>query len=193
MSELPAIGACLPRRHSRVLRAIGRATLRLMRFRVEGEVPDVPKLVMAVAPHTSNWDLVLGAGVMFALDLRLSFIGKHTIFVWPFSAILRWMGGIPVNRASAHGVVGDSVAAFRDSDARSLVIAPEGTRKRVEHFRMGFLHIARGARVPVLLVAFDYGARRVHLGPVVNVGDDLEADRGRIEAYFAKIPGRHPR
>lgn len=193
MSSLPAIGARLPRRGSHAMRAIGRGALWLLRFRVDGEVPDIPKLVMAVAPHTSNWDFVVGAAVMFALDLRLSFIGKHTIFVWPFSAILRWMGGIPVDRASPQGVVGDSVEAFRESSARILVIAPEGTRKRVAHFKMGFLHIARGANVPILLVAFNYRARCVHLGPVFNPGDDPEADRARIEAYYATIPGRHPR
>ena len=193
MRPLAVIGERLPRRGSRVMRGIGRATLRLLRFRIEGEVPDIPKLVMAVAPHTSNWDFVIGAAVMFALDLKLSFIGKHTIFVWPLSALLRWMGGIPVNRASAHGVVGDSVAAFRDSAARILVIAPEGTRKHVEHFKMGFLHIARGAGVPILLVAFDYRERCVRLGPIFNPGDDPEADRGHIEAYYATIPGRHPR
>jgi 1-acyl-sn-glycerol-3-phosphate acyltransferase len=193
VSEWPVIGERLPRRGSRAMRAVGRATLWLLRFRIEGEVPDIPKLVMAAAPHTSNWDFVVGAAVMFALDLRLSFIGKHTIFVWPFDAILRWMGGIPVNRASAHGVVGDSVAAFRDAEARILVIAPEGTRKHVEHFRMGFLHIARGAGVPILLVAFDYRARCVRLGPVVDPGDDAEADRDRIEAYYATVHGRHPR
>lgn len=193
MTLLPEIPAQIPRRGSALWRAIGRATLRLLGWRVEGEVPDVPRLVIAVAPHTSNWDFVVGAAAMFALDLRLAFIGKHTLFVWPFSAILRWMGGIPVDRSSPHGVVGDSVEGFRKAGPRVLVIAPEGTRKRVERFKTGFLHIARGAGVPVTLAALDYGARVVRLGPTFDPGPDVEADRARVEAYFAPIRGKRPR
>jgi 1-acyl-sn-glycerol-3-phosphate acyltransferase len=158
----------------------------------EGQFPDVPRLVIAVAPHTSNWDFVHGAAAMFALDLRLSFIGKHTLFVWPFSAFLRWMGGIPVDRSAPHGVVGEAVASFRGQPARILVIAPEGTRRKVERLKTGFLHIARGAGVPVLLVGLDYATRTVRIGPLFEVGEDIEAERAKVEAHFAAIPGRHP-
>ena len=172
---------------------IGRAVLAAMRFRVVGEVPDVPKLVIAVAPHTSNWDFVVGAAAMFALDLRLAFIGKHTLFRPPFGDFFRWMGGIPVDRSSSHGVVEQSVDAFRRMERRVLAIAPEGTRKRVPQFKSGFLHIARGAGVPVVLAALDYEARCVRLGPTVQPGEDVEADRRRIEAYFATVRGKRPR
>jgi 1-acyl-sn-glycerol-3-phosphate acyltransferase len=103
----------IPRRGSAPWRWIGRVLMRLTGWRFEGAFPDTPKLVVAVAPHTSNWDFVNGAAAMFALDLKLSFIGKHTLFVWPFSAFLRWMGGIPVDRSAAHGVVGEAVDSFR--------------------------------------------------------------------------------
>ena len=125
--------------------------MRLTGWGIEGNFPDTPRLVVAVAPHTSNWDFLHGAAAMFALDLRATFIGKHTLFVWPFAGFLRWMGGIPVDRSAAQGVVGEAVAAFGREPARMLVIAPEGTRRKVERYKTGFLHIARGARVPVLL------------------------------------------
>ena len=147
MSAPPLVGASVPRRGGTAMRALGRAVLRLMRFRVEGEVPDLAKFVIAVAPHTSNWDFVVGVAAMFALDLRLTFIGKHTLFRWPLGAAMRWMGGIAVDRSSPHGVVGDAVRAFERVDTRVLAIAPEGTRRRVERFRSGFLHIARGPRI----------------------------------------------
>ncbi|HET7729591.1 MAG TPA: lysophospholipid acyltransferase family protein [Usitatibacter sp.] len=183
----------MPRRGNRPLVFVGRLALSLMRFRVEGEVPDLPKFVIAVAPHTSNWDFVVGAAAMFALDLRLAFIGKHTLFRGPLGAVMRWMGGIPVDRSSPHGVVAQSLEAFRAMDRRVLAIAPEGTRKRVARFKTGFLHIARGAGVPVVLAALDWGNRRIRLGPTFVPSEDLEAERVNVEAYFAPIRGKRPR
>ncbi|MGZ5660910.1 MAG: 1-acyl-sn-glycerol-3-phosphate acyltransferase, partial [Usitatibacter sp.] len=140
MSAFPALGPSVPRRGSRAALAFGKTVLGLLRWRVEGEVPDLPKFVIAVAPHTSNWDFVIGAA-------------------------MRWLGGVPVDRTSAHGVVGDAIAQFARCDARLLAIAPQGTRKPTRRFRSGFLHIARGARVPVMLATLDWGRRTVRFGP----------------------------
>ena len=183
----------MPARGSGMLRLLGRAMLALLGWRIEGEIPDRPRFVVAVAPHTSNWDFVVGAAAMFALDLRLTFLGKHTLFVGPFGAVLRWMGGVPGDRGAPHGVVGEALAAFARSPRLVMAIAPEGTRRRVERFRTGFLHIARGAGVPVVLAALDYRARRVRLGPAIEVGPDIEAERERIEAHFANVPGKRVR
>jgi 1-acyl-sn-glycerol-3-phosphate acyltransferase len=193
VSRVPALGAQVPRRGHSVTRVFGRFVLASLGWRIEGDIPNLPKFVIAVAPHTSNWDFVVGVAVMFALDLRIAFIGKHTLFRWPFAGMLRWIGGFPVDRSSPHGVVAESVAAFARIERRVLVIAPEGTRKRVERFRTGFLHIARGAGVPVLLAALDYGERCVRFGPLIEPGEDVEADRVRIEAHFASIRGKNPR
>ena len=191
MSGVPHLGAAVPRRGSRAMVAFGRLVLRLLGWRIEGEIPDLPKFVIAVAPHTSNWDFVVGAAAMFALDLRLAFIGKHTLFRGPLAPLMRWMGGIPVDRSSPHGVVGESVAAFAQVERRVLAIAPQGTRKPVERFKPGFLHIARGAGVPVLLAALDYPARCVRLGPSFEVGEDIEEERRRTEAFFRPVRGRN--
>lgn len=187
------VGASVPRRGNAAIRAFGRFVLAVMRFNVAGEIPDVPRLVVIVAPHTSNWDFVVGMGTMFALDLKLNFLGKHTLFRPPMGAIFRWMGGIPVDRSSSHGVVGEAVRAFATSDRLMLAIAPEGTRRHVEHFRSGFLHIARGANVPLLLAAFDWHARCVRLGPPLVLSDDIAADLARVEAFYAPIRGRRER
>ena len=172
---------------------VWRIALAALRFRVEGQVPDAPKFVIAVAPHTSNWDFVVGAAAMFALDLRLAFLGKHTLFRPPLGALMRWMGGIPVDRSSPHGVVADAVDAFQRVERRILAVAPEGTRKRMPQFKTGFLHIAREARVPIVLAALDYETRCVRLGPAMEAGSDVDADRRLIEAHFAPVKGRHPR
>jgi 1-acyl-sn-glycerol-3-phosphate acyltransferase len=193
VNAVPALGAQVPQRGSRVGRAFGRSMLRLMRWRIEGDIPDLPRFVVAVAPHTSNWDFVVGVAAMFALDLRIAFIGKHTLFRWPFDGALRWIGGIPVDRSSPHGVVAASVEAFAHCERRVLAIAPEGTRRQVQRFRTGFLHIARGAGVPVLLAALDWGDRCVRFGPLIQPGDDVEADRERVERHFARIEGKNRR
>ena len=193
MSALPVLGPAIPRRGSALMRAVGRAVLALLGWRVEGEVPNLPKFVVAVAPHTSNWDFVVGAAAMFALDLRLAFIGKHTLFRGPLGVLMRWMGGLPVDRSSPHGVVAESVRAFSHAERRILAIAPEGTRKRVPQFKSGFLQIARGAGVPVVLAALDYQARCVRFGPTFEPGEDIEAERRKTEAFFAPIRGRRAR
>ncbi len=193
MSGLPALGPAIPRRGSVVLRAFGRALLRVLRWRVAGEVPNLPKFVIALAPHTSNWDFVVGMAAMFALDLDLSFLGKHTLFRGPWAPLLRWMGGIPVDRTSPHGVVPEAVRAFAATDRRILALAPQGTRHGDGRFRSGFLHIARGAGVPILLAAMDYRERCVHLGPVIEPGEDAESDLARVEARFAGVRGKRAR
>jgi len=193
LSAWPVLGDRIPLRGNRFMRAVGHGMLKLLGWRVEGELPNFPKFVVAVAPHTSNWDFIVGIAVMFALDLRIGFLGKHTLFRWPFGAAMRWMGGIPVNRASPHGVVGDSIAAFSRMERRILAIAPEGTRRKVAHFKSGFLQIARGAGVPVLLASLDYAAKCVRFGPWFEPGEDVEADLRRTEAFFAPVRGKHPR
>jgi 1-acyl-sn-glycerol-3-phosphate acyltransferase len=193
LSGWPVLGDQIPLRGNGLTRALGRAALRTMGWTVEGEVPNLPKFVVAVAPHTSNWDFVVGIAAMFALDLRIGYLSKHTLFRWPFGVFMRWTGGIPVDRSSRHGVVGESVTAFSRMERRILAIAPEGTRSRVGQFRSGFLQIARGAGVPVVLVALDYGERVVRFGPTFEPGEDIEADRRRTEAFFAPVRGKRSR
>jgi 1-acyl-sn-glycerol-3-phosphate acyltransferase len=193
VSSAPHLGAAIPRRGSAAARGFGRALLGLLRWRVAGEVPDLPRFVVAVGPHTSNWDFVVGAAAMFALDLRLSFLGKHTLFRGPFAAVLRWMGGIPVDRTSPHGVVAESVTAFLREPRRILAIAPEGTRRKGAGIRSGFLHIARGAGVPVMIATLDYRTRCVTLGPTFMPGEDVEADVERVRRAFAAVRGKRAR
>jgi 1-acyl-sn-glycerol-3-phosphate acyltransferase len=185
------IGPSVPRRGNALLRALGRAVLGVMGWRIVGEIADRPKMVIAVAPHTSNWDFVIGASAMFAMDLDASFLGKHTLFRGPFGPPMRWIGGIAVNRSSPHGVVGDAIAAFASSKARVLAIAPQGTRSPVAHFRSGFLNIARGARVPIVLAALDYEARRIRMGPMLELAEDAEAQLAEIEGHFSAVRGRN--
>ena len=190
MIVLPPVGASVPRRGSAAARAFGRAALRAMRWQITGEIPDLPKFVVAVAPHTSNWDFVVGMAAMFALDLKITFIGKHTLFRWPIAGFMRWLGGVPVDRSASHGLVGETVAAMDRLPESVVAIAPQGTRSPVRRFKSGFLHIAKGARVPVVLASLDYAARCVRFGPMFTPGDDVDADLRRVEAFFANVRGK---
>lgn len=177
----------VPRRGGRITPAIGNAVLRFFGWQLTGQLPNIRKVMIAVAPHTSNWDFLLGVMVMWAIDLRLNFFGKHTLFKGMFGKWMRSIGGIPVDRGSAHGLVGEAVNAFNERETLWFAIAPEGTRKKVEHFKSGFMHIATQANVPVLLVSFDLVDRVVHFGDLMQPTGDVAADVARIEAYFKPL------
>ena len=181
-----------PRRDSRTLRALGRAALRLAGWRIVGEVPRLPKFVIAVAPHTSNWDFPVGVAAMFALDLDVHWLGKDTLFRGPAGRVLRVLGGRPVNRHTPEGVVADVAAAMRAEPRFLLGLAPEGTRRRVAQWRTGFYRIAEAAGVPILPVWLDWGRREVGIGRLFWPRGDLEADVAELQALYAPAMARYP-
>lgn len=179
------------RRNAVVARALGRLMLRLSGWRLEGALADVPKLVIAVAPHTSNWDFVVGVMTLLALDVKISFLGKHTLFRGWFGRWMRSIGGIPVDRSQPHGIVGESVAAFNVAPRMVLAIAPEGTRQLDRGFKTGFLHIAHAANVPVQLAYFDFMHKVVGFGPLVVTSGNVESDLKKILDFFRPIHGKY--
>jgi 1-acyl-sn-glycerol-3-phosphate acyltransferase len=146
-----------------------------------------------VAPHTSNWDFTLGLAVVFVVNLRVSWLGKHTLFKAPFRGFLRWMGGIPVDRGASHGVVGECAAAFDTANALLLALAPEGTRKGASHWKSGFYQIAVKARVPIFPIGFDYGEHVIRLMPLFTPSGDYDTDIGLIQELFASVKGKRER
>lgn len=189
---IPALGPAVPSRRSAVLRAVGRAALRALGWRIEGRIPDVPRCVIIVAPHTSNWDFVVGFATMLALDLKLTWLGKHQIFRGPFGALWRRFGGVPVHRDAPDGVVEQAAAALDPSRPAFLAIAPEGTRKKVERWKSGFWRIARAAGAPILPVAFDYRTRTVVLGALFATTPDYDADLLALQRGFRAEMARNP-
>ena len=172
-----------------MLRTIGRAYLRLSGWRIEGALPAGPKCVVILAPHTSNWDFPLSIAVVLAVELRASWLGKHTILRTPFKKCLRWLGGIPVDRSSSHGVVRDCVKAFDSTPALMLALAPEGTRKGVSQWKSGFYQIASQAGVPIMPVGLDYREHVVRLMPLFQPSGHLEQDLPLIQAMFNQVHG----
>lgn len=189
MRRFPELPPSLPRRGNFLTKALGRALLALAGWRVEGELPDRRKLVAIVAPHTSNWDFVVGILVVFALGLRVRFLGKHTLFRPPLGGLMRWLGGTPVVRDTPQGAVNDAADMIAREDRVLLGIAPEGTRTRGKPWRSGFYNIALAARVPILPAAFDYPAKALRLFPPFEPTGDYAADLARLQALYADVRG----
>ncbi len=175
----------MPRRGGRVGRSLARLAFRLWGWRFVGSFPDVPKAIVVVAPHTTNWDFLVGVLAMFALELKIGWLGKHTLFRWPLRPLMLWLGGVPVRRHSRSGTVAKLVETMRRSEAMLLAVAPEGTRQAVTEWRMGFAHVALGANVPVVPIAFDWARRVVALGPAFSLTGDLVADERALRGWFA--------
>jgi len=175
-----------------VSHALGRAFYELTGWHFEGALPDLPKFVLIVAPHTSNWDFFVGLGALFSLGLKLDFFGKDSIFRWPAGPILRWLGGIPVDRSVSRDRVSQSVAAFKARDRLILGMAPEGTRKRVEEWKTGFYHVAVGAGVPIVPVGFDYAKKAIVIGEPFTPTGDAEGDIQKLRGFFANVTAKRP-
>ena len=164
-----------------------------MRWRIEGDIPDVPKMVIIVTPHTSNWDFVVGVAAKLALGLRILFLGKDTLFRFPLGMLMRGLGGMPVDRASPHDVVNQVRVEFSRRDRLIVGLAPEGTRKRVERWRTGFYHIAHGAGVPILPVALDWENRVIRIHQPAATTGNLEADVADLQRRLSGARGKRPR
>src|SRR5512140_1263233 len=131
----------------RLARSAGALYLRLFGWHVEGRLPPGTKAVAIAAPHTSNWDLPFMLAVSYVLGVKPSWLGKRQLFAWPFGALMRRLGGIPVDRDRRTKLVRQVIDHFAAVDQLFLVIPPSGTRRRATHWKSGFYHIARGAEV----------------------------------------------
>lgn len=173
-------------------RWLGRTVLRLGGWRMVGEMPDVPKLVLIGAPHSSNWDGVWGFAAKLALGLDARILGKDTLFKVPLMGpLLRRLGVIPVDRGNPQGIAEQAASMIRDADRLWFALAPEGTRRRVDKWKAGFWKIARSADVPVLPVYFHYPDKVIGVGPLWRMTDDFAADMLRVRTWYAPWKGRH--
>jgi len=177
---------------NQVLRAGSLVFLRLGGWQVVGELPTgMPKCVLIAAPHTSNWDLPYTLMVAFALRLNIYWMGKASLFRFPFGPVMRWLGGIAVDRSRNTNLVAASAAAITAADGPlQLVVPPEGTRGRTRHWKTGFYFIAQEAGVPIVLAFIDYEKKIGGLGPVFVPTGDVDADMAEIKRFYAPIKGK---
>jgi 1-acyl-sn-glycerol-3-phosphate acyltransferase len=178
-----------------VLRTLSQVFLKCAGWKIEGALPaNISKCVLIAAPHTSNWDLPYTLMTAFVLRLHIYWIGKEAIFKPPFRGLMRWLGGISVNREKSSNLVAASVLAIQQADhSLQLVVPPEGTRSQVRYWKTGFYYIALGAQVPIVLAYMDYSRKVAGLGPVFYPTGDIEADMRSIQAFYAPFKGKNSR
>lgn len=177
---------------NRLTRWIGRTILRVGGWRMVGEFPNIPKLVLIGAPHSSNWDGLWAFGAKAAVGLDLRILGKDSLFRVPgLGFVLRRLGVIPVDRAAASGVIEQAAQLIRSHDRLWYGLAPEGTRSRVERWKSGFWKIAKAADVPVLRMYFHYPDRIIGIGPLFHPSDDMAADMAELRAWYRPWMGKN--
>jgi 1-acyl-sn-glycerol-3-phosphate acyltransferase len=192
MIKRPTLLANVPTNNSKFVPWFAFKILRLLNWNIVGELPNSPKFILVVAPHTSNWDFFYGLLVKFSLDLKVNFLGKDSIFIWPLSLCLRSAGGIAINRRSANGVVGQLVTEFANKQQLVLAMAPEGTRSKVSKWKTGFLHIAKAAKVKVIPVQMDFANKQVVFLPARAIVNDIEQELIALQGLFHKDCAKKP-
>jgi 1-acyl-sn-glycerol-3-phosphate acyltransferase len=166
--------------------------LNVLGWTVRADFPDAKKYVLIAAPHTSNWDFPLGILAAKAMDLDVHWLGKHTLFRWPYGWFFRAIGGIPVRRDRAQNLIQQTADLFARSGQLVLALAPEGTRSKTDHWKTGFYHIARAAQVPIVMAYLDHGKKQVGIGGVFYPGDDIEAVFAQMRRFYRDRRGKYP-
>ncbi|WP_426415460.1 1-acyl-sn-glycerol-3-phosphate acyltransferase [Aestuariirhabdus sp. LZHN29] len=172
---------------------VGRGVLGLMGWKIEGELPSLPKYIIVVGYHTSNWDFVVLVAAKLVLRLRARWFGKHTLFRWPLlGPLFRLWGGVAIERHQSRGVVDQAVEAFSRHEHFLLALSPEGTRSLTSGWKEGFFHIAQGAGVPILPVGLDFEHRRIVIGEEALAAPCFQQEVERLTSFYNKYPPCHP-
>ena len=192
-AALPDLPPSAPRRsYPGWARTLGRWLLRVQGWRFVGGFPDRSQFVMIGAPHTSNWDAVVGFAATAVCGIGFNVFAKRQAFVWPFGPFLHLFGGVPVDRDAPGGLVGGAVERLQRGAPMAVAITPEGTRSRVERWKTGFHRIAVAAGVPIVVVVLDWGRREIGVAGTLDPSGDLDADLGAIGALLDGVEGKHP-
>ncbi len=165
--------------------------LKITGWKIQGKKPDIDKYVSIAAPHTSNWDFFYGLLLTIASKQNLYWLGKKSIFNFPFGFIMKWFGGIAVDRSKTNNLVQEAIDQFNKNKQLIIVVPPEGTRSKVRYWKTGFYYIALGAKVPILLSFLDYGKKIGGHGPLFMPTGDIESDMKIINDFYKDIQGRY--
>ena len=171
------------------LRTISIVILKILGWQTRGGELPHQKFVLIGAPHTSNWDFPLMLMVVLKLRLRVFWMGKHTLFPFPFSGLMKWLGGIPINRSASHNVVRETVRQFKENKDLVVLVPPEGTRSKVARWKTGFYHIANMAEVPILMGYVNAEKKEAGFADFFYPTGDVEGDLEKIREFYHPIKG----
>jgi 1-acyl-sn-glycerol-3-phosphate acyltransferase len=181
-----------PFRVSSFMHGLARLIFFLTGWKTEGGVPQPPRCVVIAAPHTSNWDAFIMITAAYIFRVKIAWFVKQEVFFFPLGVIVRFFGGIPIDRSKRTNMVGQAIEQLSTSDHLIVAVPPEGTRKHSPHWKTGFYHIAHGAGVPIVLGYIDYGRKVAGLGPAFVTTGDIEADFEVFRDFYAKVTPRFP-
>lgn len=165
---------------------------RLLGWKAEVNVPDYNKCIICAAPHTTNWDLIIGKLFIGAIGREAGFLMKKEWFFFPLGYFFRWMGGIPVHRDKRTSMVEQLIGTIKKSNKFHLAITPEGTRSANPNWKKGFYYIASGANIPIVLIGIDYEKKCIYANKTVIPTGDIEKDMREIKLYFKDFKGKFP-
>lgn len=174
-----------------VFHTMSRIGLFFLGWKTQGQIPDLKKFILVAAPHTSNWDFVIFLLVIFKFRIPIHWMGKHTMFIPPFTGLLKRLGGIPINRSRKGNTVKTMAGEFKAADRLIVTIAPSGTRSTVSSWKTGFYRIARQVKVPIVLGFVDYKQKTAGVGPVFHPTGNLTKDLAEIQAFYRDKSGKH--
>ncbi|MBO5965148.1 MAG: 1-acyl-sn-glycerol-3-phosphate acyltransferase [Bacteroidaceae bacterium] len=163
-----------------------------MGFREEVSEPFPAKYIIALAPHTSNWDFIIGMLFCRAKDFNCNFLMKKEWFFWPLGKLMHKLGGIPVYRSKKTGLTDIVAEKAKEMDTFRLCITPEGTRKANKEWKKGFYYIALKANIPILLYGLDYKRKLIKCSRTFIPTGNVEKDMEEIKQYFTEFEGKHP-
>ena len=172
-----------------LLRLISVGLLKLSGWKPIGKEIEHQRFVLICAPHTSNWDFVLMITVVLKLRLRVYWMGKNTLFPFPFGWLIKWLGGIPIDRSKSHNVVYETIRQYAENEELVVLIPPEGTRSKVDRWKTGFYHIANNAKVPILLGYVDASRKEAGIADFFHPTGALEDDILKIRAFYSAKKG----
>ena len=175
------------------IRWLGQLLMKITGWKTIGNFPTDQRVVMVAGPHTSNWDFVLAMSLILSLDVNIHWVGKHSIFKKGFRRLLRKMGGIPVNRANPEALKNEIHNITEKFKGFIIAISPEGTRKKVDRLKSGFLRIANETNSKIMMVGVDFSKKTIELGDFYSPSGDVEKDLKFIKEYFANFTGKHPK
>ena len=176
----------------RWLQATGRFLSRLLGWQVRGRVPDDHRVVAAAAPHTSNWDFIIALLLIVAIDLRVNVLMKDTAFLPGVGWLYRKLGFLPVNRSNPKGFVEDIAAKMTSQGVSIVVVTPEGTRKKVDNWKTGFIRIALASRAKIMAVTVDYRLKEVELNKAFTPSPDIDWELAHIKSFCQGVTPKHP-
>lgn len=175
------------------MQKLSQLILKLFGWKIVGHLPDLKKYILIVAPHTSNWDAIVGLLSRFAVGVKINFLVKHQLFFFPMNILLKVVGGMPVNRSVVGNVVQQIADLYNSKEELRLAIAPEGTRGKVNRWKEGFYHIAARANVPIVMIGLDYATKELRIEKPFFASGDIASDFDTILDYFRTINGLYPK